>query len=564
MSINRIKQILGSKESKNSLNKDTFIKLELNQDSLTLQKNDINHSVNLNEQFNSERNSSNKYRLIGNISPLFSNPLFNMSDDLKDGTLNYFDNGDFNSDSFEESVSDNLKEINGWFGYFDPSRQLNQICSFVDMEPSRNKFSFTIDSTNSNAKNWDLMITYPSNIDDTHYLINGGLLIINRSPIVVSNKNMISFGCPINHNLKVGDLILLKNVTNQTSIDYNSIHEVKSVGLEDGSFKENYFSIDIPLLSITINSNTRFTKIIDGFESKYYFRLFEKVKTIDSNILSENSFDVYKAGFTKTIYGDDVFQFVINDDIDTSNLVDNLGRPISELYLTLVKTDSQNKFTPLSSGIETNFIQTLNDGQINPSIRQIPIINKIHGNVNNLPFISYDALETNITINNTSFYGDIVEYNVKTLKEVILSDVQHRFNSKIREASVGTGFAIGPRNEGYYYKAHHLIKIREFSDYIEEGDNLTINIPDYFVDLGNGKYIWRDLLDIGDKNVLSNKLDYPFINGCHYIFNDFHIFLKRQDPFNIWGLYFSGPTIPDPIGARINNNFIVNNSENVC
>ena len=154
MSINRIKQILGSKESKSSLNQDTFIKVELNQELLTLQKNDINHSVNLNEQFNSERNSSNKYRLIGNISPLISNPLFNMSDESKNGTLNYFDNADFNADSFENSVSDNLKEINGWFGYFDPTRAANQPCRFVDMEPNRNSFSFTIDTNNSNVKNF--------------------------------------------------------------------------------------------------------------------------------------------------------------------------------------------------------------------------------------------------------------------------------------------------------------------------------------------------------------------------------------------------------------------------
>ncbi len=565
MSINRIKQILGSKESKSSLNQDTFIKVELNQELLTLQKNDINHSVNLNEQFNSERNSSNKYRLIGNISPLISNPLFNMSDESKNGTLNYFDNADFNADSFENSVSDNLKEINGWFGYFDPTRAANQPCRFVDMEPNRNSFSFTIDTNNSNVKNWDLMITYPSSMDDTHYLINGGLLIINRTPIIVANKNMISLCCPIKHNLKVGDLILLKNATNQTSTNYNSIHEVKSVGLEDGSLKDNYFSIDIPLFGISINSNTRFVKIIDGFESKYYFRIFEKVSTVNSVILSEDSFDIYKAAFTKTIYDDDVFQFVVNDDIDTTNLIDNLGRPISELYLTLIKTDSKSKFTNLSSGIETNYIQTLNDGQINSSLRQIPIINKIHGNINNLPFISYDALENNITINDTKFYGDIVEYNVKTLKEITLSEVHHRFNTNIREKSTGVLFALGPRNEGYYYKAHHLIKIREFSDYIEEGDELTVNIPSYYTDLGNGKYVWRDLLNVGDKNVLSEKLDFPFINGCHYIYNNFNVILKRQDPFNLWGLYFSGPTIPDPIGVNIgNNNFVVNNSDDVC
>jgi hypothetical protein len=34
-------------------------------------------------------------------------------------------------------------------------------------------------------------------------------------------------------------------------------------------------------------------------------------------------------------------------------------------------------------------------------------------------------------------------------------------------------------------------------------------------------------------------LDYPFLNESHYIYSNININLRRQDPFNIYGLYYS-------------------------
>ena len=195
-------------------------------------------------------------------------------------------------------------------------------------------------------------------------------------------------------------------------------------------------------------------------------------------------------------------------------------------------------------------------------LNSIPAIQKMH-NVPTSAVVSSIPLESNVNIANSDYYGDLVEYNVTTIQEVILADVQHRFNTINRETASGTT-AGGPRPEGYYYKAHNLIKIREFSSYIEQGTSgNTSGIPSYAENLGNGKYIWRDLLDIGFVDINQPVLNYPFLNSTHYMYQNYNFIIKRQDAFDEWKMYYS--IFPaDPIGDTITSKFKVNSSDNVC
>jgi hypothetical protein len=87
-------------------------------------------------------------------------------------------------------------------------------------------------------------------------------------------------------------------------------------------------------------------------------------------------------------------QFVFNEDIDISELTDNLGRPLTELYLT-IKTDSDSLFSSVSSGIDTPFMDILiSSNNTNPHLRNVPVINRIHNGTT--PFTSHIPLETNI------------------------------------------------------------------------------------------------------------------------------------------------------------------------
>jgi hypothetical protein len=314
-------------------------------------------------------------------------------------------------------------------------------------------------------------------------------------------------------------------------------------------------------------------RIYDGQESEYYFRKFKKVKTRTSPVIETDDYETYKLAFSETVYSDPSTQFVFNDDIDISELRDNLGRPLSELYLTIIKTDSDTLFGKISSGIATPFIEKLTSSGTNPYLRDIPVISRIHNGTT--PFISHTPLEQQILINTDYFYGDLVEFNKREVKETVLAEVSHRFNTLNRESAVSISavtslgevptkelISLGPRQEGYVYKPHTLIKIRDFSSYIEQGDINIDEIPDYAINLGDSRYLWRDILDIGFSDGIVKAINYPFLNGCHYMYQNNIFFVKRQDPFSQWGLFY-GRFPADPTGEQITNNFKVNTEGSV-
>jgi hypothetical protein len=562
----RLKQILGVNKTKESVNTDTFLNIQFNDSERLLPPDNINTVLDLGKQFNTERQSCPYYRIVGKIVPLISNVLFNTTGGID--TWQYLNNPIFTTKSlddddneilsFGESIKRNLKEINGWYGYFDPVLTGSGLCNYYDMEPKRERFSFIPDITNipnTRVKNWELTITYPYMSDKTHKLISNGLLIVDKQLAIVGGKEMTALSVPVLHNLTVGSTIALSG----TNMDGE--YEIKRIGLDSGELKNYYFCIDVDYNLLAIGNNSRMNKMYNGIKSEYYFRKFKKIKTKSSAVIETDDYEVYKLAFSENIFSDDVTQFTFNEDIDVDGLTDNLGRPLSELYLTIVKTNSNNIFGNISSGIEVPLIQELNNGNTNTYLKNIPAIQKIH-NVPSAPTQTFTPLESNILISDDDFYGDVVEYNITTVQETVLSDVFHRFNTINREMTYN-GEISGPRPEGYYYKAHQLIKIRDFSSYIEEGNESTAGMPDYKVNLGDGRFLWRDLLDIGNVDINKNVLNYPFVNGCHYMYQNYCFDIKRQDPFDNWNLYHSGFPA-DPIGNMMNNRFKVNIANNAC
>jgi len=592
MSSERTQQRLNLETSKKSANNDTYLKINLENTNRLIPTNDIYKIVDVSERFNTERQRSKFYRLIGTINPTISNPLFNLNDSVMNnkytwaGFNSYYfldqsypkdnNNVDDTDYTFSTAIDSELKEQNGWFGYTNQdTTKSNSLCNFIDMEPKRERFKFIPDFTpynNTNniksVKNWELTITYPFSTDKTHSVVNGGLLIVEIQKVIVSTREMVGIGMYCKHNLKTGDTVRITGTNG-----FNGEHVIVRVGLDNGDLKENFFVLNLsPNGSIGVNS--RIKKVINGVESEYYFRKFKKIKTRNTLELEPDDYETYNLAFSQNIFNDEIVQFVFNEDIDVSDIVDNLGRPLSEIYLSIIKTNSNGLFSRTSSGIESPFLKSYNNNP--PShIKDIPVINKIH-NGGTLPFNTFKPLNTSVRVSDAEFYGDLVEYNQIILLETVLSDVHHRFNTLNRESSASLNYVdnqslapnlkniyLGPRHEGYEYKAHYKIKIRDLSNYIEEGDNFTVGTPDYAVNLGDGRIIWRDLIDIGFNESEFKVLDYPFLNGCHYLYDNFCFKLKRQDPFAIWGLYY-GNFPEDPVGDRLTDKFTTNNEEDVC
>ena len=99
---------------------------------------------------------------------------------------------------------------------------------------------------------------------------------------------------------------------------------------------------------------TGVAKVVNGFECEYYYRIFKK---INANAHSS----INRLAFSNTIYGDDITQIVYTDDIDIKNYKDNRGRPLSEIYLTIIKANRgheewYNNIEPESKNVEYSHV----------------------------------------------------------------------------------------------------------------------------------------------------------------------------------------------------------------
>lgn len=453
--------------------------------------------------------------------------------------------------SFFQTFSDELKRKDGWLGFNnkttmkisvkkDEKYYVNKCfnnkpsCQFIDMAPERDLFYFTPKKNihkNRLEHNWDLFITYPyKSIYNDGILLNGsGLPIEHVKDYIDNDITLTMFKCPTKHNLSVG---------NDIKFSDNSVCKVVKVGDSEGKYKDRYFSVRKEEYS---GSPVMFKKIVNGFECEYYFRKFKKIKVNGKNLKNT----INKLAFSETIYGDDVSQLVFTDDIDVENLRDNRNRPITELFLTILKTNRGHDLWYESSVYTGDTIEyshvfgKVTSGLDLPTYagKEYPTLRYQHNIKNGNGYkslskggvkITNDSsckMEDDITNAMDEFYGDLVEYNPINVTETILEDVYHRFNTaqreyynssrstiydtiyydeiysdiydnerygkdslnKISTLACNSGYAnLAP--EGYIYKPHFRIKIAEY-------DNLVHQNSDFIMDVKNINFVENESLD---------------------------------------------------------------------
>ena len=460
-----------------------------------------------------------------------------------------------NIHSLTESYNNNISRKNGWWGFTNPSTFVipvsgtsyfinklfnnKEACQYIDMCPERDLLSFTPKKNPYRKRleyNWDYCLTYPFKSEDNISFLSGktGLPIIKLTTgDTISNNgvNIEVFQCPVKHNLRIGDYVNLKCVDSDKI--YTAKCEVIKLGDLQGKYEDRCFKVlksDYMDILPSGTSIEYFTKIVSGFECEYYFRKFKKIKDDLRSNLS-------RLAFAGTIYGDEVSQLVFTDDVNIEGLKDNRGRPLTDIYLTLIKRNSGYKewynlndngnnditgetieyshvFGEVTSGLDLpDYV-----GIDYPSVRKQHNINggKIFtATTENSEIIKIEEsskkIEFDITIKEDEFYGDLVEFCPTTLEETVLEDVYHRVNTaqrevtkstyntiysdeirsdiyaansgninKIRCREINKGFAnLDP--EGYMYKPHYKIKINSFEPLIyQESDILMKDVKKNF------------------------------------------------------------------------------------
>jgi len=537
---NRIdtKIILGKERFKSAINTDLSINLPLDNTQKEIDEFDRSVVLTLSDIFDEERQSCSTFRFTFNLSFLFFNSYFGTSQyDNFRNQLYYVDP----EKSFQTDI---------WSGYpqyqeFDFIRSDNDVAGYTKNPNSHLLFI----NERSTFYNWNLYLTYPylndsnkrlrwdlSQSQNIVWAASQGIPYQIINPYTSNGQNFISLKCPVKHNFSVGQYV---------EITYNNkkyIEEVLSIGNE--GYNSDHYIINISpvkLLNILPNGQTGTLKRIVDINSSgesisiYYVRKHRVITNHDDVNLNkagfqQNGFGVKNqyqfSGITPNNvsriaqrHGNQTYNVTFKRDINVLPLRDNLNRPVSEMYLTVINKGFFGWFhEPITNnigmreGYEFNLTNFISPYWSN---------NNTLMNISNIQLGNYSSNGRTFYYNQNLTIGDVVngdfcEFNQYEQKEYVLSDFYHKMYFNKNHFTIN-GIDIN-NPPGYYYKPHHKVQLRNYSDYLEEApiDDVA-GVPDYaYYSQSKGALIWRDIYTYGYLDDRGVGVDFPFINGTHY------------------------------------------------
>jgi hypothetical protein len=573
-----IRIVLGNKRFIGSSNQPVQVQLPLIGDRRNFVQGDRSNVVNLQDVFETERQSSNTFRLSGKIVNIFNNTL--------SGRTEYTP---FKNSLFYVNPTDSVT-TNVWQGYppyqeFGYIRE-DMVSGHLDFVPkSSTTYNWSIYTSYAFSSTTNQIMSYTDetyNVTNTNFSVSEGIPFVMDTG-VYNGKDLVYFYCGTNHNLTPGQFVKL-NIT----INGKNVFQVYDVG--DGTYNSekrvfSVYNLKFNPTDAQTGKYGNFKRIITltnsaETESRYYIRLHKIITGQDETFLTKMAFEnnpfpikrkLEYSGLTPNATqrvsikdGRQTYGYTINKDIDISNLIDNNGKPIQELFVSIVnkgyggwfnKPDAQT--SAIDIGWDFNFTKTnINYWWTHSS----------SNNKDNIPVETYVKNGKTFYYNKTLNVGDIIkgdfcEYNDIEQTEYVLSDLYHKYSFNPEHFSPkpsNTGSAA--LNEfynmidsmippGYSYKPHYSIPIRIFSNYIETADiNQVSQVPFHaYYSNNNEELIWRDVYTYGYRDSDNRGVNSPFINGAHYPFGDI-VFLQHPTSRDTSG-YFTNeinrPTTDD-------------------
>ena len=277
---------------------------------------------------------------------------------------------------------------------------------------------------------------------------------------------------------------------------YNIIGDKHRYAQGDGHkfplLPNNKVSLDEDSLDIS------YKRVVEGEEMKYYIRIFSRIPNWKYTDVKPTEYEMYKEGsdliyrnqiidnefenhvsklaFSKNIYNDDISEIVFTDDIDISNLKDNLGRPLTNIYLSIFKNNQGYKewygidkgngvnlitnteqveyshcFGKLTCGFRLSkeslwsdeYTNTLTINRVDNKLgldidslnsRTSATTSPIDSDEIQYSFLDYTENGQSVRYNgDVNFYGDLCGYSEILLDEQIIQPIEFRFNTAQRE-----------------------------------------------------------------------------------------------------------------------------------
>ena len=345
-------------------------------------------------------------------------------------------------------------------------------------------------------------------------------------PYPLNSEEFVMFETsPLPHNLKENNYIEIRAVGTNT---LNGLYFVEKI-INDFRF--------IVRLSIGINwgqlgsvTNLIEFRAMDGTPSDYYVRYL--------SVLTADDYETHNCAYSGSIYpesatneigvSNDTWMFQFNKDIKLDNLLNHRNGYVKDLYVGFIKRSGENTF-PWSD--------VVSDWDFNS--KSTTVIPGEH--IDNISLYQSSNIGTVEKKNvGDEYVFDFVEFNKILIEEKVAATTIHRFT---RNDGLGPYPCPCPpgQSQGYYLEPFNKLTIRKDSlniEYAESDDNI-VGLPPNYVTYPGGQIAWRDLLTPGFFEEGTNGVDYPFVNGAHYLYRNYMLYIRTQ-----W-----------PIEALIDNNF---------
>jgi|TARA_R110000782_G_C14814139_1_gene413100 hypothetical protein len=566
-----ILKVLPSKKFAGATEEDLTFQVTLNDTSRPLIQGDRTVGLNINERFNEERQNISNYRVYGKISPFVDNNY----NGLAINTDTSSSSSGFTTLLFQQLYYNHTSggtAYSPWAGYpqfkeFDMKRK--DVDEFLSTTTNWNMFLSYPAECMSDQKMWFQMEQSPTT-NSIAFLANQGIPFYTQQT-VLNGRDMVRFYCAAPHGLSKGEYVVL-NMDDGKGTTYtlrDDTMPVYSLGDNTRKSNEKIFNLLIPqgtvvgfpaLPNLSMGTMKRQTnKSSVESISSYYVRVNKIVTNVSDTVLDDCGFEqgvfpdvtqidrVTPTGNCRVSIKNSFpsYLYSFNKDVDVKTLRDNLGRPLTNLYVTVFLRNNLGYFIyPPKYGWGWNFPLTYMDTSIDgvSDAASVPLPfgpvgpNIVRGSVGDeqpsgaivdtLPGGTGLMRGTELRVGDL-LRGDFCEYNAEELKERVISEPMHQFSWNPTVFNHGQNTIDGIK--GYIYKPHHEVPIRRFSTYIEFGDpQEVIDVPDWAEYWEKEKtWRWRDLWEIGFIDG-GHGVDYPFMNNAQYPSKIIPFYVQKQ------------------------------------
>ena len=499
---------------------------------------DRNLVLNLPDQYDREREESYIYRLYGKINPTVSNVISGCSyDDIMMSYNLYYD---------PIPLSDTEAVACGYpcttFFDFITNTQLTSSHNYKELNSYKDNWVIYESYIHSHSHNVAMSWQFDSKTPNNGSFNSGDGIPFYIKNVKIQGKDCLQCICEVEHGLSEGEYAVLQT-NSSISTTTNLVSQINgatqlpvfSLGNEFFNNEKKIFNILLNGTSPSINDDDFgvFKRLIDPNNSgetlsQYYTHVHKILTTSDDYILDKAGFEsgIYQnkaktfqannsptAGVEHHVVKDEFKSYLwnFNNDLDVGDYQDNLGRPLTDLYLSVFAVNETNiwklKGAGIGMGWSWNFIP---NGDIDPYPNTF-----VEPNLTtpyNLPQIG------------ETFLGAFVEYNEWELKERVISEIYHKltFNNEPTDQGYRIFYEEGVSGTfdevlgGYYYQPHNRIPIRKLSETILVDDNYEYAPQHAIYSTYEELWRWKEILPIGFYESETNGVDYPFVNGCHY------------------------------------------------